>query len=544
MNKNAGSLVIFCVLFVFLCLPICGEEPKKSQLMGKSAEEIATDASGGVERVGEIVKTFSGSKGAPIIILEEIHASRAVQIEHAITLVRLHDLYGLKHIGLEGYLKEGPKIETDYFNDTAWNFTSKVGVAVRLLKEGEISEAEFMKLVYEDVSVYPIESIEQYPKPPDDLDYETPLLIVVKIALQTMSDEDLLKLLPLIEEYIQAEDENNLELAEEKRKELLDILSKDPWVKDRFNALMDIDTSKSSSIEQELSLARDIIERADQLSLELEPAEKDSMDRYIAFLKARSDASESMAKSIGGLADQPGASIVALVIGAGHTEKICTLLEDADRSYVVIRPHSINEIDIPLEMFERKHNMLSIYSEGFTETLREAIPPYEQIKPQPGSLIPVNQAKAEIYLLTNKIVHKLLGPSNPPNNGNPPYGFNENDLKRKWVSVDPTRIELVPDTPDGKGRAVLFPLILNPGDPNKRKEIWFKAGLGVTSATDVEDMENVEKMLRKALNEVKNEELLDERIEDEAGRIQITTDVVAALAGTRERAKEIILGTV
>ena len=92
-----------------------------------------------------------GIKGVPILILEENHDSRAGQIQLAITLVRLYNQYGMKHIALEGYLKERPKIRAEWFARAAHgDLTAKVRAAVNLLQEGEISSAEFMKLVYDE----------------------------------------------------------------------------------------------------------------------------------------------------------------------------------------------------------------------------------------------------------------------------------------------------------------------------------------------------------------------------------------------------------
>lgn len=52
-------------------------------LKATSIETIAREA---CDEVGKIGRSFQGTKEVPILILEEVHNSRACQIEHTITL--------------------------------------------------------------------------------------------------------------------------------------------------------------------------------------------------------------------------------------------------------------------------------------------------------------------------------------------------------------------------------------------------------------------------------------------------------------------------
>ena len=156
---------------------------------------------------------------------------------------------------------------------------------------------------------------------------------------------------------------------------------------------------------------------------------------------------------------------------------------------------------------------------------------------------PPVQAKAELYLFTDRIARGILGPPNPPGGGQPPYGFPEEAFKGRWVLVDPARISIISDTEDGKGRAVLFPVILNPNDPTRRTEIWVKAGLGVAMVPG-QERENVESMLMKALRDVQMEKQASNKAENKDGRVQITLDTVAAYARTQGAARRVTLGTI
>jgi hypothetical protein len=224
---------------------------------------------------------------------------------------------------------------------------------------------------------------------------------------------------------------------------------------------------------------------------------------------------------------------------------MCTMLKDSNRPFAIVTPLSLKKSeeagDLTWDMLERKYGRLSIYSEGFTQALLEAFP--KQKKPEPVLSEPWFQGKAELYLFTERIAGGVLGPPNHPGSGKPPYSFSDDDFKGKWVFIDPKRISIIPDTKDGKGRAVLFPVILNYRDSERRTEMWVKAGLGVAMVPG-QERESVESMLQKALEEIQKEKDADKKVEDEAGRVQITLNTVAAYARTQQAAKKVTLGSI
>jgi peptidyl-tRNA hydrolase len=542
--KNNKSFLIPLLAFLFICVISCSSNNSQSQ-KGRDASIIAKDACQGVGIVG---KTSRGSKGAPILILEENHASRAGQIQHAITLVRLHERYGLKHIALEGYLKERSKITTDWWITATQNLNpeAKERVAVRLLKEGEISSAEFLKLIYNDISLYPVETTTEYPVGLDEKSYLAPLLYLLKIAEQSIREEHMPKLKQLTEDFKQLEKGDNKELVEKKRKEIFDyILSVDSWAQAKAKALQDVDVIMPE--DQQLAMVEEIVNRAEKLSLKFEPEEKEAMEQYLEFFRKRIKASKTMSLSAGTIADQPDVSVVVTVVGAAHTEGMCSMLSSAGRPYAVIRPLALENRnkkgDIPWSMFERKYKRLSVYSKGFTEILLRAFPPSGNMKPEPVLSESWFQGKAELYLFTERIAGGVLGPPSPPGGGKPPYGFKDDDFRGKWVFIDPRRISIISDTKEGKGRAVLFPAVLNPNDGKRRTEIWVKAGLGTAVITS-QERKSLESMLRKALEEVISEKELSKKVEDNAGRVQITLNTLASFAETPQAVRKVVLGTI
>ncbi len=480
-----------------------------------------------------------GTKGAPILLLEETHTSRAGQIQSAITLLRLRDRHGLRHIALEGYLKERPAIKVDWFAAAAGGDTDRrARVATRLLKEGEISNAEFVAFVCDDVSLEPIETQAEHSVTMEPEAAMAPFTYLIRIAQTSLMERHV----PKLREFNTDLGKLGGEAKQKKLSEMLDyILSADPWSEAKAKAMRDVETARGFSAEQQLAQVEEIVERARTKSAELSAEEKRAMDKNLAFWRGRIAASRTMVDCAGRIADQPGVSLVAMIIGAAHTQGMCRMLREQGRPFAAITPLALSsrdEIgDLPWEMFKRKEQRLSVYSEGFMDDLLKAFK-----KPEPVTSEAWLQAKGELYLLTDRIAKAILVPSPTPE---PPFGFPADALKGRWVSVDPSRIKIVRDKEDDpkSGRAVLFPATLNHNDPAKRKEIWVKAGL--TSAPVAgRERESVESMLLKALKEVKEEGKPEKKAEDKAGRVQVTVDCTAAFAVTSEAATKVILGAI
>jgi hypothetical protein len=496
------------------------------------------------ERVGEVAKSSNGTKGAAILVLEEDHLSRVGQIQHAITLVRLHNQHGLRHIALEGYLKERPEITTDWFGhaDSSQGPAAterRNQVAVRLLKEGEINSAEFLKIVYDDVQLHPIETISQYAVDLDENASRAPTLYLVRISQQSLKPDQ-------NERVQQLKQESEALTGEEKQKktsEMLDyIISRNAWTEAKATLLRP-DASRDLSVEKVLALMEEIEKRARELSVQFAPNEKDAMERNLNFWRMRIAAGETMVRAAGEIADRKDVSLVVMNIGAAHTEGVVAKLTAAKRPLAVVTPMALKNHeergDLTEEMLARKYKGLSAYSEGFSEIFQQTFPLRAKM-PEPGLLSPAIQAKSEAYFKIGEIVKAVLGGAPPPSasGGTPPWGFSDDYFRGKWIYIDPHRIEKTVDPEDGNPQVVFLPLILNPDDPTKRKEIWVKAAPGTAEVVTTE-RRDVEGMLIKVLEEA--EKPPGKAVEDKGGRVQITLDTVAAFASTREGAKKVAL---
>lgn len=507
--------------------------------------EVARSASKGVGAVG---RTREGKNATPIVVLEENHASRAGQIQHAITLVRLWKNYGMKHIALEGYLKEREKLSTDWYaRAVGGDVAARARVAVSFLQEGEISCAEFIFLVYDDVHLHRIEEKKDYSF---DLSHEAsaaPLFYLMRIAEQSLSQTQIRRV-----NAMQIEFQSLSEGAKknEKIQEMLDyVLESDPWVKEKSKMLRDIDTQLSMSTQEMVKAYEEIADRGRKSAT---AEERKAMKQHLDFMRGRAAADKTMAKAASAIANQNEAELVAMIVGALHTDPICDFLDNWGRPFAVVTPLAYKNKDkrgdLPYEMYERKYKRLPVHSEGlYAKLLFDAFGK----KPEPVTSQKWFQADAEIRLFTDRIVKRVLAdgsgreglgsPKIPPRTDSPPYGFSDDDLNGKWVSIDPEQIEIVDDDPSRtrvreQYKTVLFPVRFSNG-----KTVWVKATPNRDVVISRDQRDDVEAMLQRALENVQNEDKPTAKREDEAGRIRSSFTTIAAVGIAKQAARNVRL---
>ena len=83
MNLKHTLTIVFILSSFFIVA--CSSDTQGSKEAPTAVKSIATDASEGVEVVGI---SSGGDKSTPILILEELHNSRAGQVRRRISLVR------------------------------------------------------------------------------------------------------------------------------------------------------------------------------------------------------------------------------------------------------------------------------------------------------------------------------------------------------------------------------------------------------------------------------------------------------------------------
>jgi hypothetical protein len=470
-----------------------GDQPQYS---GPGAQEIAQAVSVGVETLTQ----SSGGKGIPVIVQEERHNSRVGQLQHAASLARLHDKYGLRDIVLEGYLKDRSDINTDWFTKCISKKTaeSRARVAIQFLKNGEISAAEFMKLVYPDITLHKAETSDNY-------NVEPPSSFAVIDYLKAIAQVD------------------------------------SAWAIEKSKPYQSMEAFQSLSGEEKLNLAKEIKNHAEGKSIAVSSEAKQSMEAYLNFMEKRLASNNTINDVITSVLASRTPKVVAVIIGADHTHGMSRLLSNVNRSFAVLKPQYTpgreEQGDLTTAMYERKNKRLPVFSQGLSALILQQVS--EAKKPEP--VIPEHwfEAEGEFNGFGSSVAEAILGapsPPGPPNGGKPPFGLSDNDFDGRWIKIDVAKIEYLPNQNDLR-RAVLIPLTFK----RSGNIVW----VGATMKRGQEQgQETVEAIITEALQDVKAEEKTPERAEDQTGRVQMSTRTFAVIGTNKEAVKQAIQSAV
>lgn len=462
----------------------------------KTLAQMLEDVSTGV---GEVPTTKEGSSERRVCLIEERHTSVAGQIEIALMLLRLHDRYGLRDIALEGLTKDKE------FPFTAW-FRAMGGpededlrnqIAVGLLRQGEISAVELIALVFPDVIVHAADDTTAYAVEMTKKAGTASAAYLYKIAFKSVRREH----------YSQIQQLNE----QKKFRELIDyVISLDSWAKDRYEQLKNAQAVNST--EQMLRNLQDIENRAKSVGAETSEDDRRSMVEAKAFFEAAIGRSTTMVQTALGVASN--VPLVALNIGAAHTEGIKRMLDEAKTTYGVLTPLSLARNlkagDLSYEAFERKYKYLSVAwtRKGLGSLLdgRKKAPPIVGMKR--------TQAESQLRYAT-AIMARQAGNSN----------FPDKDIRKKLDGLDYVRVKW-PTVRKDKGDVIFLASVL--GEKGSI-EIW--ARCGVTPGMEAFGKRKgptLEKLLLDGLEKVRKEP--GERIEPKEGPVveMVTPDVSAA----------------
>lgn len=510
----------------------CGTEITAAQPTKLDVAEVAKAASEGVGVVGRTRRTKNAT---PIVVLEENHASRAGQIEHAVTLVRLHQRYGMTDIALEGYLKQHKEINVDWYREASGGDPDlAVDVALAYLLEGEISCAEFMALAFEATTLHPIEQEADYGEDISQEASNAPMLYLFNVAAQSMNQSEIRKANSMQEEIEGLPDG----LQQAKIAALFDyIISTDPWASENAEMLGDVDTQLSMSTSGMVEACEQISQRG---NVHASSDERRAMDEYLAYMRGRASADETMSRASSLVANRESADIVAMIVGALHTDPICDYLEDWERPFAVVTPVSFETRDkrgdLPYELYERKYSRLPVHSGDFVKILSQETGK----KPEPVLNEKWFQADSEIRLFGDRVVRAVLAGS--AGGAGPPLGpvdariasFGGEDFNGRWVSIDTTQIEVVADSGEptsggGLTLAVLFPVRFRSG-----RTVWMKAAADRDEVYSKESRQDVEGLLLSALEELRQDDSARTTREDSGGRLRLSVNVIAAIGTTKD----------
>jgi hypothetical protein len=317
--------------------------------------------------------------GGPLFVFEEVHTSRIGQLQIAIMLDRLYERSALRTVGIEGLAGPTTPLDASWFHAMGGPEArqEREDVAVQLLADGEISAAEFMLLVFPDVSVYGTESTEEYNQ---KLEVESlpEVTYLVAIALRSVTPEGVAKAQVLVKRGKQGDAIDYL-------------LNADPWVRQRYQTLTD---RSNLSSEARLALIRELRSRASEIGVAIESQPREDLERMEQFYQNSIQRSFTMVNHILTLPSIAARVPTAMIVGASHTEDIAGLLAKDHIGFSVMRPQAFDRRagQLTFEQFKRKSVGKWAHNEsGSLGRIFNA-----QRKPPPV----LNQAQGRTYIAT------------------------------------------------------------------------------------------------------------------------------------------------
>jgi hypothetical protein len=477
------------------------------------ATQIATQIA---KDVGKLVASGQGDTNRTIFIFEERHDSRLAQMEIALMLWRLQKNQGLRQVSLEGaFASKGDLPATFHSSTNAASNRTHQEVALTLLREGEISAAEFIALAAPAVHVRGNEIQSEYKVEASKTN--AALAYLMAIAERSLTSTDAQH----VDELIGAK----------KIDEALNIIfSKDPWCKERYDQLYG-DKHTASTEESEVIL-REIEQKTKALGLEIDPQDQAGFRADQGFYQMASKRSCTMFKNTLAMIDPTSTTQVALIIGAAHTPKVVELIKAAKLNYVVLAPASMGRphkaTDLTATLYQRKLARKSIDEAGMLGALLDG-----RKKPPPVLGEKWSESKIGIYTAVELIVNAAT--QNEP--------IPSDELKRvlgafKSIKIDWTSFKKKIE----EGRIhVIFKVTAQTSDTNPDKTLdiwadgWHQPPLGPpgkppSSMSPSDDDFDMEKLILAAREEERNKADQTPTTPPKVAVVQLTTKTKAAFS--------------
>ncbi|AKB44005.1 hypothetical protein [Methanosarcina vacuolata] len=403
-KKTKMTITVLLLIFGIVMLSGCLENSKQKGSGGTTEETtdsvsllpLAENISSDYGIVSEYKEGLSAKR---IIVFEETHDSRAVQIETAIMLNRLYN-NGVRIIALEG-LKQGETLDVEWFHSLS-DDPIKEDVAVGLLGDGEISNAEFMALYYPDVEVIGIEDPKEYEVDISEDAANSFLFYLLAIAENSLSNE-------------QIDQANNLIEQEDYNGYIDFVINADPWTSERYKTFLE--ANQTNSLEDQLGILKEIEEKATSSGAEIDEETESDFEDLKAFYQAASARSNTMVNNAIPLCSKSPDAPIVMIIGAAHTDKVIDLLTDQSAAFVIISPKSLEKSDDKSELdsaaYERKNNALSVDSDGLLGSYLDRRP-VNYKKPPSVTGETWFKSKAEMYFVTETIATAISGGAKEP----------------------------------------------------------------------------------------------------------------------------------
>jgi hypothetical protein len=416
-------------------------------------------------------------------------------------LLRLHDRYGLRDIALEGLTKDKQFPSTKWFRGMGGPDDDELRnhVAIGLLRQGEISAVEFMALAFPDVVVHAADDPDAYRVELTKKAGIAATAYLYKIGLKSVRPEHY--------EHIQ-------QMSQQKKiGELVEyVISLDAWAKERHGQ-MKKDTG--ASIEQTLRELQETETRATAAGAEISAEERSAMSEARDFFNAAEKRSGTIVQTT--LQMESAAPLVAMNIGAAHTEGARRMLDEAKATYGVLTPLSLAKNlkagDLSYETFQRKNKNLSAAFAG------KGLGSLLDGRRKPPPVLGTKWLQGESQLrYTTALMARGAGDPN----------FPDTNIRKKVDGLDQVKVNWETVRKEPNGDVIFRASVLG---ENGWNAVWTRCGIPKGMAlVGKRKGRTLEQLLVENLEEVRREQ--GERTEPKQAPViePVTPDVLAAYA--------------
>jgi hypothetical protein len=451
-----------------------------------------------------------------VVVLDEQHASRVGQVEIAMMLNRLYHRDNLRRLALEGAVveKKAP--------DVGW-FTSKPDagirtiVALQLLRQGEVSAADFAAMVLPGFTEQPIEKNDQYEVDLSAKANQSYTGYLVAIATTTMTSDEITKADDL--------------LNQKKNDEAIQfIVGTNSWTSQRYQILSR--TTPIVTTQEMQQLGAELEQKATEVNADVADYRTDlqAARKFFDTVAQRSDTmAENTLKIATDSVDE--CAPIAMDIGADHTTDITGILSQKNMSYAAVSPLSLstdaNSGGITLDAFDRKSNGQSVDPAGGLGSFIDG-----RHKPPPVVDQDWFEAKADLTYAAVVIARAAAGAGGA---NQPPFGLDSGKLGLgvpsgpAGITIDLSSVQVVPSEYQ-KSNDVLFKFTM----VKQNLTLWMKAGVVTNTADPSFGEQSLEKVLKDMRDDLAKQETPTEDPKDPPKIFGLSGDVKAAVGNSRE----------
>lgn len=418
-------------------------------------------------------------------------------------LNRLYQQDHLRRLALEGTIveKKAP--------DARW-FTSKpdagvrTAVALQLLREGEVSAADFAAMVLPGFTEQPIEKADQYGVDLSDKGNQSFTGYLVAIAATTMTSVQNIRANELLE---QKKDDEAIKF----------IVGTNPWTNERYQMLNRL--TPVATNEEMQRLTDELEQKATEVNADVTNYRADLQEarKFFGITVQRSNAMAENTMKFA--ADSVGeCAPIAMDVGAAHTGEVTNFFRGKNMSYAAVSPASLstnaNSGAITMDALHRKAAGKSVDPAGGLGSFIDG-----RHKPPPVINQDWLEAKADVAYAAI-VLARAAGSGMQP-----PFGLDQGklglggDAVPPGITIDLPSIQLVPRD-DKSGTDVLFKVTM----VKHNLTMWMKAGV-VAKPADLSGQQSLEQALRNMRDELAKQATPEDDPKEPAKVVALSGDV-------------------